>query len=113
MGSGAQPVPMRCDDEVRKCGNTAAEENGIYFVDYRVNGRRVRKCFGKSKKISELALKDLEVKLARNELDFIPKGEDLAKLFENFKSYSKTNHSPKKRQEKLTSEPSLSLLVFL
>ena len=69
-------------------------KNGSYFVDYRVNGRRIRKSIGRSKRIAELAVKDIEVKLARGELGFEKKDSDLNKLFEDFLGYSKTNHSP-------------------
>lgn len=65
-----------------------------YFVDYRVNGRRVRKAIGKSKRIAELALKDIEVKIERQEIGFIERDGELNKLFEEFKSYGFTHHSP-------------------
>ncbi len=69
--------------------------DGIYFIDYRVNGRRVRKYVGRSKHLAELALKDLEVKLIKNELGFeTKKDSDLAKLFDEYASYSATHHSP-------------------
>lgn len=41
-----------------------------YFIDYRINGRRMRKNVGRSKKMAELGLKDLEVKIARREFGF-------------------------------------------
>lgn len=49
---------------------TLRKKGDAYFVDYRLNGRRMRKSVGHSKKIAELALKDLEVKIARRELGF-------------------------------------------
>lgn len=73
---------------------TLRERNGTYFADYRINGRRFRKNLGRSKRIAELALKDIEVKIAKNELGFDKKDESLTKLFEDFLVYSKTNHSP-------------------
>jgi len=73
---------------------TLRKRNGKYFVDYRVNGKRVRKSVGKSKKDAELALKDIEVKLAKNELGFLPKDQKLEKLFQEYLTYSKTNHAP-------------------
>ena len=55
-----------------------------YFIDYRVNGKRVRKSVGKNRKIAELALKDIEVKLATNvikvALDFPRKNGHRVKL---------------------------------
>ena len=73
---------------------TIRDRNGVYYIDYRVNGKRFRKKVGPSKKIAELALKDIEVKIAKGELGFERKDEELAKLFEYYLNYSKTNHSP-------------------
>jgi len=73
---------------------TLRQKGNKYFVDYRVNGRRIRKFAGSSKKIAELYLKDIEVKMAKDELGFEKKDKDLGKLFEDYLSYSKTNHSP-------------------
>ncbi|MBU1061239.1 MAG: tyrosine-type recombinase/integrase [Candidatus Omnitrophica bacterium] len=72
---------------LRKKGNT-------YFIDYRIGGRRKRKSAGKSKKIAELALKDLEVKLARGEFGFDKKDSAYNKLIEEFRLYCKTNLAP-------------------
>ena len=66
----------------------------IWYVDYVVNGRRIKKRIGASKSVAELALKDIEVKIAKNELGFLPKDSDLQKLFQEFIEYSNTNHSP-------------------
>jgi hypothetical protein len=49
---------------------TLRHRNGTYFADYRINGRRIRKALGSSKHIAELAVKDIEVKIAKNELGF-------------------------------------------
>ena len=72
---------------LRKKGNT-------YFIDYRVNGKRKRKTVGKSKKMAELALKDLEVKLAKGELGFETKDGTYTKLVDDFRAYVKTNVAP-------------------
>ncbi len=56
-----------------------------------VNGHRVKKRRGSSKSVAELALKDIEVKIAKNELGFLPKDSDFQKLFQEFLKYSKTN----------------------
>ena len=58
--------------------------SGRYYVDYRVNGRRVRKAIGKSRKTAELALKDIEVKIERQEIGFIEKDVELSKLFQEY-----------------------------
>ena len=73
---------------------TLRTKGGRYFVDYRVNGRRVRKAIGKSKRIAELALKDIEVKIERQEIGFVERDSELNKLFEEFTSYGNTHHSP-------------------
>lgn len=73
---------------------TLRKKGNAYFIDYRVNGRRRRKSVGHSKKLAELALKDLEVKLARKELGFEQKDSTLSKLFLDFESYRKTNLAP-------------------
>lgn len=66
----------------------------IWYVDYIVAGRRVKKRIGSSKEVAELALQDIEVKIAKNELGFLPKDSDLQKLFQEFLEYCKTNNSP-------------------
>ncbi len=68
--------------------------SGRYYVDYRVKGRRVRKAIGKSRKTAELALKDIEVKLERQEIGFVHKDVELNKLFEEYQAYSKVRHAP-------------------
>ena len=65
-----------------------------YFIDYRVNGHRVRKKIGSSKKLAELAVHDIELKIARREIGFVEKDSDLDGLFDRFLRYSRTNHSP-------------------
>ena len=73
---------------------TLRKKGNAYFIDYRVDGRRRRKSVGRSKKIAELALKDLEVKLARKELGFEQKDSTFHKLLLDFQSYCKTNLAP-------------------
>ncbi len=77
---------------------TLRHRNGSYFIDYRISGRRFRKDVGRSKRIAELALKDLEVKIAKGELGFDVKDSDLEQLFQEFLKYSVTNHAPASRK---------------
>lgn len=71
------------------------KQNGVYFVDYHVNGRRVRKVLGKVKRLAELAAKEIEIKLERGQLGLeTQKDTDIAKLFDEFRGYSLTRHSP-------------------
>jgi len=58
-----------------------------WYVDYAVDGRRVRKSFGKQKKVAELYLKNVEVKIAKGEelnprYDFISLNDFIAKYLE-------------------------------
>ncbi len=73
-------------------------KGNAYFIDYRVNGRRFRKGVGHSKKIAELALKDLEVKLAKNDLGFLKQDGAYQKLLIDFENYCKTNLAPNTRK---------------
>ena len=73
---------------------TLRKKGSAYFIDYRVNNRRFRKAVGRSKKIAELALKDLEVKIAKRELGFEQKDGQIEKLISDFRTYCKTNLAP-------------------
>lgn len=66
----------------------------IWYIDYCFQGKRIRKRIGPSKKLTQLALNDIELKIAKGELGLLPKDSDLEKLFKEFSNYSKTNHSP-------------------
>ncbi len=83
---------------------TLRKKSDAYFIDYRINGRRVRKSVGRSKKIAELALKDLEVKLARKELGFENKDHPFRQLLTEYHSYCQTNLAPNttKRYKSIT-----------
>ncbi len=65
-----------------------------WYLDYAVDGRRVRKRVGKSKKLAELALADVQVKLERRELGFQVKDKNLDDFFKEYLQYAKTNKSP-------------------
>ncbi len=65
-----------------------------WYIDIRVKGQRFRKKIGTSKKIAELALKDAEVKVAKDEFGFTKNDIGVEKLVERFLEYSKANHSP-------------------
>lgn len=69
-----------------------------YFIDYRLEGKRLRKVVGTSQKAAEIALKEIEVALAKGELDLEPQGGQLANLLEDFRSYCKTNLAPGTRK---------------
>lgn len=64
----------------------------IWYIDISVKGRRIRKRIGTSKKIAELALKDAEVKVARDEFGFANHDIAIEKFLERFLEYSRANH---------------------
>jgi len=49
---------------------TIRKRGKVWYIDYRLNGKRYVKCIGKSKQIAELALKDIEVKIAKGRAGF-------------------------------------------
>lgn len=71
------------------------KRGGIWYVDLRINGRRLRKRVGKSKHHAGLALEDLEVKAERNQLGFLEQRNIHTKDFlDEFLRYSEINHRP-------------------
>src|SRR3989338_7840100 len=67
----------------------------IWYVDLRIQGRRIRKKAGKSKKLAKLLLKDLEIKAERGQLGFLDQKEiSIKDFFEEFRQYSQANHRP-------------------
>lgn len=71
------------------------QRRDVYYIDYSVNGQRVRKRVGSSKRIAELALKDIEVKLAKGEIGIVEDDHTIPAFFEEYLVFSKTNHSEK------------------
>ncbi len=68
---------------------------GVYYVNVMANGKRVRRRIGRSKRTAELVLKDLEVKITRQEFDLdVPDGT-LEQAFSHYLDYSDTNHAPR------------------
>ena len=65
----------------------------VWYIDFYLGPRRIRRRVGSSKKIAELALKDAEVKAARNEFGFSNSDIQIDKLLNQFLDYSKANHS--------------------
>ncbi|MCH9025339.1 MAG: phage integrase SAM-like domain-containing protein, partial [candidate division Zixibacteria bacterium] len=68
------------------------KRKNVWYVDVRFKGRRIRKRVGRSKKIAELALRDAEVKIARDEFGFTKSDISIDKLIERFLEYNRTNH---------------------
>lgn len=69
------------------------KKGAYWYLDYAVDGRRVRKRVGKSKKLADLALADIQVKLERKELGFQTKDKNLSDFIVEYLDYAKTNKS--------------------
>lgn len=69
----------------------------IWYIDYIFQGKRFRKRIGKSRKVAELTLKDIEVKIAKREHLGIQETSKI--LFDNYAEeylkFAKTNKSEK------------------
>ncbi len=64
-----------------------------WYVDIQRNKRRFRLKAGKSKKLAELFLKDIELKAERKQLGFLDRKEvDLDVFVKEYLAYSQTNH---------------------
>lgn len=65
----------------------------IWYLDYAAGGKRVRRKVGTSKKVADLALKDIEVKLAKDELGLLPVADQaLDRFLAEYLAFSRTNH---------------------
>ncbi len=77
------------------------KRKNVWYIDVRIKGTRIRKRVGKSKRVAELALKDAEVKIAKDEFGLSNNDVPLDRLLAEFLDYSGTNHreSATKRYE--------------
>ena len=67
-------------------------KNGsFWYVDYVLDGRRIREAVSHSKRLAELALADIRVKLERRELGFQVKDRNLDGFIQEYLQYAKTN----------------------
>ena len=71
------------------------KRNSTWYFDITVRGKLLRKRVGSPKKIAELALRDAEVKVARDEFGFTKNDMAIDKFIERFLEYSRANHQPK------------------
>jgi len=68
----------------------------VWYISYYVNGRRIRKKVGTSKKLAELVQKEVEVKIAKGELGWEEVKDPTFKDFqEEYLSYLRVNTRPK------------------
>lgn len=82
-------VPILCPGEYM---SRIYKRGKNWYIDVRFNGRRIRKKIGVSKHLAELALKDSEIKLIKDEYDFEKKDIAIDSLIEKFLDYNRTNH---------------------
>jgi len=71
------------------------KKGATWYLDYNLDGRRMRKRLGRSKKLAELALADVQVKLERRELGFAAKDRNLKDFIAEYLNYAKGNKAPK------------------
>jgi len=64
----------------------------VWYLDVRTKGRRLRKKVDRSKRIAELALKDAEVKIARDQFGFSQNDITVDSLIDEFLEYQKTHN---------------------
>lgn len=72
---------------IRKIGKS-------WWVDYRLGEKRVRKRIGRSKRIAELALADIEVKIAKHRAGFATLDKKLSDYIPQFLSYIEAHSKP-------------------
>ncbi len=68
------------------------QRKDIWYVDYKYKGRRYRKRVGTSKKMADVALKDIEIKIIKDELGFSKTDIKIESLIVKFLEYNRTNH---------------------
>lgn len=74
---------------------TIYKRNKIWYIHYIYNGKRIRKSVGKSKRIAELALNDIELKLAQDHSGLFTKEITISKFFSEYENYIKVNLRPR------------------
>lgn len=80
---------------------TIYKRNKVWYVDYRIDGRRVRKRVGPSKKVAELELKNIEVKLAKGEIGIFERNKKINEYVQEFTRFLEVNKKPKTKQRYL------------
>jgi len=72
------------------------QRKSVWYIDYSLNGRRVRKKVGRSKKMAELALKETELRIAKGEFLGVAEPKKLVfdKLCDEYLQFSKANKRP-------------------
>ncbi|MBU1355686.1 MAG: tyrosine-type recombinase/integrase [Candidatus Edwardsbacteria bacterium] len=83
----------------------------VWYIDYIFQGRRFRKRIGSSKRVAELTLKDIELKIARKEHLGIQETNKILfeKYSEEYLKYAKINKSEKSYTLNITNIKALNL----
>ena len=70
-------------------------KNGpVWYLNYTVNGRRIKKKIGKSKEVAEIARKEIEVKMARHEIGIVDPNVKIKRLMKEFMDKVEARNSP-------------------
>jgi len=77
---------------------TIYKRKKVWYIDYRIDGKRVRRKIGPSKKVAEIELKNIEVKLSRGEVETIEKRKKLDEFIDEFNSLLNSKKSETKRR---------------
>jgi len=72
---------------IRKRGKT-------WYIDYMLDGKRIVKAIGRSKQIAQLALSDIEVKIAKRRAGFFVSDKRLADYIQQFLAYIRVHVKP-------------------
>jgi len=64
----------------------------IWYIDITIGRRRVRRRVGTSRQMAELALKDTELRMIREEYEFDKRDIAIDDLIDRFLEYNRTNH---------------------
>lgn len=70
------------------------KDRNTWYITYQLNGKRIRKAVGKDKKTAELLLKDIEVKIAKNNIGFEAfngHSDKIDSFIKEYLKYIKTN----------------------
>lgn len=76
----------------------SGKKGTYWYLDYSVDGRRVRKRVGRNKRMAELALADVQVKLERRELGFQAKDKNRDDFIREYLQYAKSNKAEKSHE---------------
>ena len=80
---------------------TIYKRKKTWYINYTIDGKRVRKRIGPSKKVAELELKNIEVKLSKGDVEPVIKKKRVDDYFEEIRKFVKVNKKFKTQQRYL------------